>query len=359
MITMTCLESRIQRDGGIYGRYEVASFKRGEGVTIATVLRRALLSELPGIAMTGVDIEGVKHEYCTMRGVHESVLDIICNLKEVVLAGRLVDSKPVMGHLHLKGPTTVRGGNIKLPHGLRCVNPEQYIATLTHDGTLTMDVMISAGKNYFLHTSARNKELAHLPSPAMTRAFGKRERHYLAIDATFMPIKRVNFLLRPDHSGTVLQEQLILEIWSNGSIDHLEAIRLAAKSVNRIFAPFEKAELRNNPIYIDLPLFEKRGMKKKPFFNVDFFPWDPFSHYINAGGLTDVANFEFSVKTNTFLQRNKIHSIKQLTSITSDLRRVVPRDISLEIEAHLYRLIDRAMRPGLGRVGPKKKKLNN
>ncbi len=125
--------------------------------------------------------------------------------------------------------------------------------------------------------------------------------------------------------------------------------------MNRIFAPFEKTELINKPVYIDLPPFEKRGLKKKLIFNVDFFPWDPFSHYINAGGLTDVANFEFSVKTNTYLQRNKIHSIKKLTSITSDLRRVLPRDISLEIEAHLYRLIDRALKPDLYRVGREKR----
>ena len=327
--TLMCLESRIQRDGGIYGRYEVGSFTPGEGVTIATVLRRALLSELPGIAMIGVKIKGVKHEYCTMRGIRDSVLDITCNLKEVVLAGRLVSSQTVLGHLNLQGPMIVRGRDIKLPPGLRCVNPEQYIATLTHDGTLQMKMVISAGKNYLLHTSARNKKLS--------------SRGFLPIDANFMPIKKVNFLLSPDHRWTVLQEQLLLEIWSNGSIDHLEAIRLAARSVTRLFAPFEKIQLKKDPVFLELPPFEKMQLKKDPsHFNL--FDSSDVIDLINVG------NFELSVKTNTYLRRNNIQTIKQLVSMRSDLRRMIPKDISLEIEAHLSRLIERTMKRNFARV---------
>ena len=340
--TLICLESRIQRDGSIYGRYEVGSFTRGEGVTIATVLRRALLSELPGIAMTGVKIEGAKHEYCTMRGVRDSVLDITCNLKEVVLAGRLVSSQTVLGHLNLQGPMIVRGRDIKLPPGLRCVNPEQYIATLTHDGILRMKIVISTGKNYLLHTSERNKKL--------------NSCGFLPIDANFMPIKKVNFLLSPDQRWTVLQEQLLLEIWSNGSIDHLAAIRLAARSVTRLFAPFEKIQLKKDPIFLELPPFEKMQLKKDPSQLDLQFPRDSEKSreilfdssevidLINAG------NFELSVKTNTYLRRNNIQTIGQLVSMSSDLRRMIPKNISLEIEAHLSQLIERTMRRNFARV---------
>ena len=341
--TLLCLESRIHRDGGIYGRYEVGSFTLGEGVTIATVLRRALLSELSGIAMIGVKIEGVKHEYCTMRGVRDSVLDITCNLKEVVLAGRLVASQTVLGHLDLQGPMIVRGRDIKLPPGLRCVNPEQYIATLTHDGTLQMKIVISAGKNYLLHTSLRNKKWS--------------SRGFLPIDANFMPIKKVNFLLSPDHRWTVLQEQLLLEIWSNGSIDHLEAIRLASRSVTRLFAPFEKIRLKKDPVFLELPPFEKMQLKKDPPHRDLPPPWDSHEGHgvvfdtSDVVALINVGNFELSVKTNTYLRRNNIETIKQLVSMRSDLRRVIPKDISLEIEAHLSRLIDGTMRRYLDRIG--------
>ena len=323
IILVDCIESAVFQDGGLYGRYYVGSFRRGEGVTIAAVLRRAMLSELPGIAIVAVDIEGVKHEYCTMRGVRESMLDITCNLKEVVLAGRLSSSEPiVVGFLDVTGPCIVRGGSIKLPPGLRCVNPEHYIATLTQYGTLQMQVFISTGKSFLLHTSARNKQL--------------QRYDLLPIDANFMPIKKVNFLLRPDHRQQILQEQLILEIWSNGSIHPLEGVRRAAKSVNRLFAPFENTRLKPDLLFFEFPSFSEQEEAYQP-------TPIPFTfrrrRKMSMACLIDVGNLALSIKAYTYLKQNNINSLEQLVSLTSDLLRVIPKEIALEVEAHLFRLM--------------------
>ena len=325
IIVVDCIESAVSQDGGLYGRYYVGSFRRGEGVTIAAVLRRAMLSELPGIAIVAVDIEGIKHEYCTMRGVRESMLDITCNLKEVVLAGRLASSEPVVvGFLDVTGPGIVRGGSIKLPPGLRCINPEHYIATLTQYGTLQMQVFISTGKSFLLHTSARNKQL--------------QKYNLLPVDANFMPIKKVNFLLRPDHRQRILQEQLILEIWSNGSIHPLEGVRRAAKSVNRLFAPFETTRLKPNLLFFEFPPFsyseQEEAYQPTPI---------PFTfrrrRKISMARLIDVGNLALSIKAYTYLKQNNINSLEQLVSMTPDLLRAVPTEIALEVEAHLFRLM--------------------
>lgn len=328
-----CLESRVEWDGGIYGRYIVGSFKLGEGVTIATTLRRALLSQLPGIALTAVHVDGVEHEYSTMRGIRESVLDITSNLKEVVLAGRLPPPAPcqsfqgLFGHLDVTGPTTVRGKDIKLPPGLRCVNPEQYIATLTQDGTLRMKVLISAGKNYLLHTSARNKELwAH---------------HLLPIDANFLPIRKVNFLLRPDYRGETLREQILLEIWSNGSLDPLSGVRLAAKSVSRLFTPFEKIRTKGYCGGIALPPLGRGGTPRQGAGRAG---GGLYYHSKRLrGNLADLGTLDLSVKTYTYLRRKNIHTVRQLLSMTPHVRRLVPKEIALELETLFLRSINKAV----------------
>ena len=341
-ILVKCIDCHPAQDGGLYGRYIVGSFMPGKGVTIASMLRRGMLSELPGIAFFGVKIEGVKHEYCTMRGVRESVLDITCNLKEVVLAGRLPRrdlSQFVFGHLDIKGPTTIRAGDIKLPPSLRCVNPEQYIATLAHDGRLKLKAAIDGGRNYLLHTSARNKQLV--------------EQDLLPIDANFMPFRKVNFLLRPDHRGKALTEQLWLEIWSNGSLDHIEGIRRAAKSMGNLFLPYEGTKLdtmRGDLFFqrlVNLPPLEERETwwrREKPAPPRFLHERLKFSRHLpkmKTRPEDDLRSFDLSMKTLIYLKRNNIETGKQLLSTLRLGILVVPKDILLEIEAFLFEPIGR------------------
>lgn len=147
-LVLSCLESRSERNGSIYGRFLLGPFKVGQGTTVATALRRTLLSELQGIAITAVEIKGATHQYSSIAGVRESALDIILNLKQVVLTGDIKNGLPAVGYLVVQGPKAARGCDLKLPNGIRCVNEDQYIGSVSADGALAMKFVVSAGKSY-------------------------------------------------------------------------------------------------------------------------------------------------------------------------------------------------------------------
>ncbi len=171
---ITCKESRIENNRSFYGCFNIGPFDSGESLTVANALRRTLLSECTGLGIVSVSIENVTHEYSTIPGMRESVLDLILNLKEIVLKKKTTnlslyknDSsiykqigssyfKPVSGFLKVKGPGIIRAKDLKLPPFICCVDPDQYIATLAEDGFLSMKFIIMEGKGYLLQTQNKN-----------------------------------------------------------------------------------------------------------------------------------------------------------------------------------------------------------
>ena len=153
-LILSCLESRLEEGGLLYGRFLLGPFRIGQGITVATALRRTLLSELQGIAITAVEIDGATHQYSAIAGVQESALDITLNLKQVVLAGRGINELPAIGYINVLGPKEVCGKDLRLPNGISCINKNQHIATISSNGALTMKFLISSGKGYITHHSA-------------------------------------------------------------------------------------------------------------------------------------------------------------------------------------------------------------
>ena len=147
---LTCIKSRVENSRNLYGQFQVGPFLPGDAVTMANSLRRSLLSEIYGVAITHVIMEGKKHEYSTVAGVRESVLDILLNVKQIVLTSNFQLFEPQIGFLQVQGPGIVRASDIKLPVSVQIVDPEQYIATLLYDGLLKIKFIISHGKNYIL-----------------------------------------------------------------------------------------------------------------------------------------------------------------------------------------------------------------
>jgi DNA-directed RNA polymerase alpha subunit len=148
---ISCLESRVESPGNLYGKFFIGPFPLGQGTTVATALRRSLLSELHGIAIVAVEIRGAEHEYSALPGVRESVLDIILNLKQIAFAGVLLEEKPCIGFLQFQGPGEAKACHIKLPNGIFVVNGNSHVATLSYDGTLSLKVVLSKGKNSMSH----------------------------------------------------------------------------------------------------------------------------------------------------------------------------------------------------------------
>ena len=145
---LNCQECVLENPRNFYGCFTLGPFKNSQGLTVANALRRTLLSELHGIAITYLEIDGAIHEYSTLSGVRESILDILLNFKHIVLRNTSSLKKPLFGYLNVRGPGIVRAADLKLPPIIQCVDPDQYIATLTENGKLNIKFTISDFQNF-------------------------------------------------------------------------------------------------------------------------------------------------------------------------------------------------------------------
>ena len=201
-------------DGSQYGKFSIEPLERGFGNTIGNALRRVLLSSLEGAAVTAVRIEGITHEYTAIPGIVEDVIDIMLNLKGMVVK---TDSKePQQLRLDIDRPGPVLASDIQLPAGVKIVNPDWLICTVAEGGSIHADIVVETGKGYISHDVLKDNN-------------GSMPIDMLPIDATFMPIKRVSYNVENTRVGDVTDfDKLNLEIWSNGSIDVNVALSQAA-----------------------------------------------------------------------------------------------------------------------------------
>nr|YP_001382211.1 alpha subunit of RNA polymerase [Pleurastrum terricola]ABO69347.1 alpha subunit of RNA polymerase [Pleurastrum terricola] len=151
-ISISSIISRIETNRSFYGRFEIGPFAHGQGITVANMLRRTLLSELSGLAITAVEIKEASHEYMTLPGISESVQDIILNLKQLIFRSNFDLKQPEFGFLSIQGPAIIKASHFRLPSFIKCVDPNQYIATLAFNGQLNLKVQICQGKNYKFQT---------------------------------------------------------------------------------------------------------------------------------------------------------------------------------------------------------------
>lgn len=197
-----------------HAKVTLEPLERGFGHTLGNSLRRILLSSLPGCAITETKIEGVLHEYTTIEGVQEDVIDIMLNLKGIAI--RMHDRDEATLTLRRKGPGAVLAGDIELPHDVEIVNPEHVIANMTKAGELNMTLKVSRGRGY---------------QPASNRNGTEENRPIgsLQLDASFSPVRRVAYSVE---SARVEQrtdlDRLVIDLETNGTIDPEEAIRRAA-----------------------------------------------------------------------------------------------------------------------------------
>nr|AOC61445.1 alpha subunit of RNA polymerase [Rhexinema sarcinoideum] len=150
---VSCIDSKVENLTKFYGRFQLGPFAPGQALTVANALRRSLLSQLSGLSITLFEIQGASNEYEVLPGVRESVLDILLNLKQIILTSEFEVLNPQVGFLTVKGPGIVRSSDLKLPAFISVVDPHQYIATLSNSGRLTLKFLICSGKNYITFNS--------------------------------------------------------------------------------------------------------------------------------------------------------------------------------------------------------------
>lgn len=208
-------------------------FERGYGHTLGNALRRVLLSSMVGYAATDVTIAGVLHEYSSIDGVQEDVINILLNLKGVVF--KLHNRDEVTLSLRKDGEGIVRAADMQTPHDVEIINPDHVIATLSQGGKLDMQIKVEKGRGYVPGTMRR-----YADEP--TKSIGR-----IVLDASFSPVKRVSYTVE---SARVEQrtdlDKLVMEIETNGAISAEDAVRASAKILVEqlaVFAQLEGSEL--------------------------------------------------------------------------------------------------------------------
>lgn len=214
-----CLKSETTDSGTIFGQFLINSLSPGQGLTIGNLLRRVLLGDLEGTSITGIRIAGIRDEFSVIVGVREDILEILLNLKGIVLKSKTKD--PQFGRLKIQGPAIVTASSIQLPPDLEIVNPNHYIATISTNNILEIEFRFESGTGYQLTSQTRNE----------------KSDDFLQIDAVFMPIKKVDFKVETIYdNANNSSERLLIDIWTNGSITPEEAIYEASQSIIELFS---------------------------------------------------------------------------------------------------------------------------
>jgi len=206
-------EINIENKDEKYGKFVISPLIAGYGNTLGISLRRVLLSSLPGAAITRVQISGVRHQFSTLKGMKEDVLDFLLNLKKVNFSYEGEDEIKVS--LSAKSAGEVKAGDIKTPAGVTVGNPDLVLANLSKGAKLEADMIVESGVGYM---------------PAEEREAEKLGE--ILLDATFSPVERVNYKVEETRVGRVTNyDKLTLEIWTDGTIDPEEAMKKAAKNL--------------------------------------------------------------------------------------------------------------------------------
>lgn len=270
-----CIESKTEGTREQYGRFVIEPLKQGQGITLGNSLRRTILSDLEGAAIVAARIAGVNHEFSTITGVREDVLEILLNLKEVVLKSNSNESQ--IGRLRVQGPAVVTAGLFDLPTEIEIIDHRQYIATICNNTIFEMEFRIEKGTGYRL----------------VEKNIEDKSVDFLQIDAVFMPAKKFNYTVEEQRiSSKLIQEKLFLEIWTNGSLSPQAAICEGANILTQLFNPLTNINFQSI----------NNGNK-----NCD--------EQINE---ILIEELKLSVRAYNCLKRAKIHSISDLLNYSQD-----------------------------------------
>lgn len=270
-----CIESKIEGAREQYGHFILEPLQKGQGITVGNSLRRTILSDLVGTAIVAVRIAGINHEFSTITGVREDVLEILLNIKEVVL--KSYTKEPQIGRIRVQGPAIVTAGLFDLPPEIEVIDPKQYIATICNNTIFEMEFRIEQGNGYRL----------------VDKGIDKKSIDFLQIDAVFMPARKFNYIVEEKRiNSTLIEEKLSLEIWTNGSLSPQEAISQGANVLTNLFHPLT---------------------------NINF---QPANHNISKDeqqiNQVLIEELQLSVRAYNCLKRAQIHSISDLLDYSQE-----------------------------------------
>lgn len=269
--------------GVSHGQFLISALRPGQGVTIGNILRRVLLSEIKGVAITAVRFAGVSHEFSTIEGVKEDILEILLNLKGVVIQGNI--REPQFGRLRVYGESVITANSIQLPSNLRIVNPNHYIATLSKSSfgpsILEAEFRLEGGVGYRL----------------ANKTFDNNLSDFLQIDAIFMPVQKVDFKIESIYDKyNQMTERLTIDIFTNGSITPEQAMTKAIKHIIVLFTL-----IKTNKITGKVETSQSKTLAVAQ------------NRYVNI----KIEELPFSVRSYNCLKRAKINTVGDILQHTS------------------------------------------
>ena len=264
-----------------YGKFIAEPFERGFGSTIGNSLRRILISSIEGSAVTSIKIDGVLHEFSTIPGVLEDVPQIILNIKQLILRSEARTPKILRLKASKKGEITAK--NISTDDTVEIINPDLHIATLTKDASFNMELEIGRGRGFV--PSERNKKEGQVIG-------------VISVDSIFAPVRRVSYHVENTRVGQITDyDKLILEIWTNGSMEPKDAILHASHILNKHLDVF----LKFGQIVIEDEEQEEENKENKELLDKLKLP---------------VSELELSVRSGNCLREARIKTIGELVTKT-------------------------------------------
>ena len=265
----------------MYAKFVCEPLERGYGITLGNSLRRIWLSSLPGAAITSIKVDGVQHEFTTIPGIVEDVVEIILNLKNVRL--KIHDNEEKNLKIDVDGEGEVTAGDIVGDANVEILNPDLHICTIAEGGKLHMELTANRGRGY--NPSSKNKN-ANQPIGV------------IAIDSIYTPVKKVNFYVENTRVGQITDyDKLTIELWTDGSLAPDEALSLAAKVMNEHLALFiDLSEATKNTEI----MVEKEESKKEKVLE------------------TTIEELDLSVRSYNSLKRAGIINVEDLTNKTEE-----------------------------------------
>lgn len=324
----SCLETRIDENTvdhtpQLYACFQLGLFPKNQGLTIANALRRTLLTESTECSITGVLIEDIKHEYSNLKGIKETVFDILMNLKKIIFFSGQSFFKTQVSFLSEKGPIVLKAKNLKLPSFLFCINPDQYITTLETNSKINMTIFIdqSTPKNfsYFTHCYYSNFSNNFFPFKLKKNFTQNQQSNFLFLDTQFCPISNLNYKIKKKESQ---KEILFFEIWTNGSVHPNFILKKAIKNLLLNLIPFHS--LRNSKI--EFEDYENKKIQKIV----------SQKKFIQKLIKLDLTNFPISLETYQSLKKLNILTIGDLYRLK--MQKNIPKTLTKQEFLEVHRL---------------------
>ena len=266
-----------------YGKLIAEPLERGYGTTLGSALRRVLLSSIEGAAATGVRIRGAVHEFATIEGVKEDVVDISLNIKN--LKFRMDGSSEKTAIVKATGPKAITGADLQVDASLAVMNPDQLILTLDKGVEFEAEIYVEKGVGY---------------SVSESQDVAEKSVDVIALDSIFSPVTKVNFMVEKARVGRSTDyDRLVLEVWTNGSVTPMAAVSYAASTLNE---------------HLDFFVFEREEEEAEAVGQEDVVSEDVLA--MNPNLLKSVEELELSVRAHNCLKNAEIKSIADLVQRT-------------------------------------------